>query len=229
MWTRSALIVSLLVTTSCMGQDTDSDAVAVEPDGESDSDSTSSDTRQDEDSSMKGAGQLPNPRWVLYDADGNAVNAIVDKARLSPSPADLSAGTFFDPAKSNEIGGSVRIQALQEDPLPGATYLDLERGQVHGMPLEHREYYLDENCQGQRYIRPQPLRLYGGQPSKPLMWPEGEIKRVKSNEVYDISRPDGQCEIRGGDSTMGLVPLRRAPDSLRNAFPNPPYTVKPEY
>lgn len=216
---RIFLFAAAVALVAC-SPDSRKDATAVEPDGRAGG--------GDAYSSSSSSGV--HPRWVLVDADGEAVEAVVsmneEGYRRYPNWDQVEPGTNFDPMSlPNKAFTDVGIAAIGGRKAPQGTSLRLESGEVIGDELKE-PYFTNENCEGTRYDVEPAAEVYGYDP--PILWPKGEVKKVSGDQLFqkDYSR---ECEKAGYDEPKKLVPLKPIPNWLKNAFSNPPYELRPAY
>jgi len=180
---------------------------------------------------MQGGGSPgtgPYPSLVLYDKDGNAADAVVYVSAhgpyLGPRLNSLNEGDEVTPGEWASDGVYLRVglAAIGGKGVPAEAKLRLESGTIVG-DLMREAYYLKSDCTGQKYGGTW-VRLYGGRNGKPLLWPQGEVQKVDGSAYR--KNYNGNCEEKTPDK---LVPLTPASDWIKNAFPNPPYTLKPAY
>jgi hypothetical protein len=164
-----------------------------------------------------------HPRWVLYDGNGDSVDAIVSSPSRAPdqSPMNQPAGAVVDPTSVQRDCASVI--AIGNDVLPVSVPFELATGDIGRCATDYTQmvYYLDAQCRGTAYMTASAFFI--ARVGQEVVWPQGEI--VEPSSFYRMN--DGTCEER--TSTTKLVPLQPVPTWIRDALPNPPYTVRPEY
>lgn len=193
------------------------------------------------------AGGAIGGKWILRDADGAMVDAII-------SP-DFT---------SNELPGQARLFDCVRIDYLDQVYLGLSYDLISGRPCypaydswEHLNssslavrpndppvYYLDENCLGERYwrnvsvsvepINPWDLdyeiKIYAfvdGVLFGKSFDPDDQINGWFYDPYY--RNASGSCEQQTGTGIGGIAVARSVPEDFVNALSNPPYTASIEY
>lgn len=209
-------------------QHVDQDASEVEGDVSNEHDTQTEDqddvSTSGEDGGTGGGGSTGvHPRWVLYDGSGDPVDAIVTAPFLAPNeyPAAQSVGTTIDPGSTPLNCASVR--AFNSDVLPAPFVYHLPSGSLSQCASDQSEsaIYLDSQCAGTEHFGASVFHVL--KVGQEVLWPKGEI--VEPDTVYSLD--NGSCVERSNSSK--LIPFQPVPAWIRDALPNPPYTVRPEY
>jgi hypothetical protein len=218
---------------ACSTDDTSPEAKAVGPDSSIDDAHRAEDDVRDEQTDVSnseddggsggGAATGLHPRWVLYDGDGDAVEAIVN----APYPAqnqylmNQPTGTAVEPTTLSP--SCVSVRAVGSEVLPVAVPIDRTTGEIDPCVTDYTQsaYYLDSQCSGTPHIVPSVFFI--AIVEQEVLWPKGEI--IEPSTAY--RRVNGSCEEQ--TYANKLVPLQPVPSWIRDRLPNPPYTVKAEY
>ena len=171
-------------------------------------------------------GAAPHPRWVLYDGDGNPVDAIVSPAQFEPALPETPVGEQFDPEAAEPTCFSTRVRGQRR--LRWTSY-SLESGELAPCTRDLRTYniiYRNSDCTREgtetlvRASNSSVLRKWRGQ----IVWPEGRVRAI--DQAYREG-PDGSCnEARGVDA---VIPVKQVPGVYRAVFDNPPYSLEVHY
>jgi hypothetical protein len=181
------------------------------------------------------APQLPNPRWILWDADGNAVSALISPlCEPSDSGACGQPPDFFEPWSYN----CVYVGALGNTTV--SIKYDLSTGLIgecakSQLSLGH--IFADPDCTGQEYA----AGAWAGYGGRALFLrdsaihyaqPSGVVQLDPAYGFYPTGLPDGDglptCAALpyGPQQAYPLVPL---PEEIVNLLDNPPYTIELVY
>ena len=165
-----------------------------------------------------------NPRWVLYDRDGNAVNGIVSPVRYESIPRNL--GDTWDPWDATI--DCVLVSHLGQDwPAVNAIY-SLRTGKIEDCTRDDLTHYVTfsgPDCL-ERPLTPHVAAQILLDVDGIIHWPRGQVVRPESVWWFN---GEGECVERPVGGAELLLPLEPLPEDLRNALPNPPYTLKAEF
>lgn len=225
-----AILVLLSVPLLACGGDTE-DAEAVEPNGETESqqegenDTNGDQNDANDDGNQGGGASGVNPRWVLYDADDNPVEAIVSPGHRPSTPQE--PGIEWD--RTEFAPNCVSVEMMGDDfPRGVAIPYELSTGEISSPCLpDHSQNvvrFTDVECEGQPFARASAASYVILEINNSLLWPEGE-----TFEVDPIFMVDNEGECTESYSAELLLPLEPVPDDVVNALPNPPYEIRAEY
>lgn len=221
---KSAVLMFALVlfaATACseegpkpMANPAENSADASTNDSESDvNDETSQNTNT---SNQGGSSSGLHPRWVLYNAAGDPVEAIVEPFSKDPEVGDVIG--FDDPYDC------VYLTATDDRDGRWQVPYELETGEISPcVQYILPPYYTTDDCTGQRYgFVDDADRMHYDRVE--LTWPVGEVQEV-SLEAYSWN---GDCVENPNPSTT-VIPLEPLPVEIENRLHNPPYEVRAEY
>lgn len=161
-----------------------------------------------------------NPRMVLYDGDGEPVEAVVMNvsARFPQNPR---VGDVWDPDNPEASCSSVYVEG--PDGTPTSLSVRLEDGVMAGCSqIDERFFvYSSEDCSGPPLMH---VANYEGIMVNGI--PMRSFGQVVAPETISLWRDD-EC-ITTANTTLYL-PLAPMPSWMVNAFPNPPYEVRLEF
>lgn len=205
------VLIAVVVACACLSSC--SQSPSSEPEAEADE----PDEHEEENNEPgNGGADDVHPRWVLYDGDGEAVDAIVGHSIPRP---EWGSGSY-DPESVTRRCVSVRQIGDRMVPLGGA-FFDTETGDMATCTghYEPNVVFLDEECEGRRFASSSHYYNVGGE----VMWPEGELREP---EAAFRPNSDGECIEVSADVVYPLEPVA---SHIRNALDNPPYEVRAEY
>ena len=185
------------------------------------------------DSPGGGSGVGANPRWVLYDGDGEAVNAIVSSTILGTELGSPEDGDLIDPFETPQC---VSVEAFEYLELIRSVAYHLPTGEMAPCYEGYRDvdspfddagfHYADPECQGDRYFTGTIPRYESK--TGDLLWGSGEA--IEFDEYYRWNETDGEIECRSySHSSRVLIPVEPVPNEVLDALDNPPYDLRPEF
>lgn len=209
----------------------DTDAEPAEDDIGEDEEEVSADAGEDAEEPSADAGEDAstepgvtvgfNPRMVLYDGDGEPVEAVVTSAPHPPTPS-LDVGDEWDPYSPPYRcvpvaipgpNGQVEQVTLRMD---NASLLSCQ------FSVGTSANYLTPDCSGTPYSHTT-YHYYTYVLDGVPMRPSGRV--IEVGEYWRTT--GGECVASTGPAT--LIPLEAIPSWIINAFPNPPYEVRLEF
>ncbi|RAL21266.1 hypothetical protein DL240_14170 [Lujinxingia litoralis] len=163
-----------------------------------------------------------HPRQVLYDEDGEAVEAVVVGGPTYGSFGALQVGEIWEP--DNAVLSCITSLIVGPGGRVRSVPLNLETGGMEGcvFSAEHVVVYPSSDCSGEPHVNATQNNF--------IVSVDGVMMRAAGEviEVETYSRwYGGECSALSMPTR--LLPLEALPSWLANAFPNPPYEVRLEF